>query len=183
VTGRLQQSRSFVGAAALASGLAALAFVLLVDGDQVRLERGSGVVMQMALEEAPAKHEATAPAEHAPGHGLEVEHLALGSSEQLRLDHPALIKSLQDAPISSKEFEDSGRYQTLPPQSIGRLTGVSLRAEISAPGEARLASVPRPAVKTEQHRHSASGFLRAHVEGTAGIVRKAAAREQGGGSR
>ena len=119
---------------------------------------------------------------HVTGHGLDVEHAARAAAEQRRLGHPALIKSLQDDPIAYKEFADSERYQAMPmaPQSIGRLIGVSLRTETSTPSEMRLASLPSPAVKTEQHRHSASGFLRAHVEDVAAdVVRKVAERAPG----
>ncbi len=132
--------------------------------------------------DAASKRATTPAATHTLGHGIEVEHLALGTTAQKRLDHPGLMRPLQDDPGASKEFEDTGRYQAMPlaPQPIGRMIGVSLQAETTTPTAIRLASLPRPAVKTELHRHSASGFLRAHAEDTAGVVRKVAVRGQGG---
>ena len=121
---------------------------------------------------------------HALGHSVEVEHSALGASDQRRLAHPSMIKSLQDAPASSRDAADMDRYQVsaLAPQSMGRLVGVSLRVEVSTPTTMRLATAPIPSTKAERHRHSASGFLRAQVEGGAKVVR-VASRDQGGGAR
>jgi hypothetical protein len=165
--------------AAIAAALTALAAPAQADAGHAEWVDRDWLHAQL---DAGAKRTSVAVTGHVSGHGVDVGHAALGAAEQRRLGHPALIRSLQDDPIASKEFADSGRYQAMPmaPQSIGRLIGVSLRAETSTPSALRLASLPVPAVKTEQHRHSASGFLRAHVEDTAAdVVRKVAERAPG----
>ena len=163
-------------AALVAAGLAALAVPAHAEAGHAEWVDRDWLHAQL---DVAAKRAPVAATGHLPGHGVEIEHAALGAADQRRLGHPALIKSLQDDPIASKEFADSERYQAMPmaPQSIGRLIGVSLRAETSTPSEQRLASLPAPAVKTEQHRHSASGFLRARAEDAATeVVRKVAER-------
>src|SRR3569832_2370154 len=87
-------------AALVAAGLAALAVPAHAEAGHAEwVDRDwLHVLFVVVVKRAPV-----AATGHLPGHGVEIEHAALGAADQRRLGHPALIKSLQDDPIASKE--------------------------------------------------------------------------------